>query len=232
MHRQGFRYTRNDASLPGRPHFYLPKFRAVVFVCNCDSAYGFEHDCYALREKSEGHLAAEEENTRLLDLVTVAVEKLGVRVEVVFRCQLDDADGLAASLKAFLEGGETYSGRDPLSWYHRQGDLSKFGLEGALRERFLVPVVISDPTWISKRQIFIGRLGGDHAQIVGTISKLGLNRVGELKFGFTDRSGAFLNKVVALKYAIRHSLVPERLLSMSRELDCNDLNTHSPWRLP
>ena len=33
--RQGFRYRKNDRSLPGRPDIVLPKYRTVVFMHGC-----------------------------------------------------------------------------------------------------------------------------------------------------------------------------------------------------
>jgi DNA mismatch endonuclease (patch repair protein) len=35
LHRRGFRFRKNLASLPGRPDIVLPKYRTVVFVHGC-----------------------------------------------------------------------------------------------------------------------------------------------------------------------------------------------------
>jgi DNA mismatch endonuclease, patch repair protein len=35
LHRQGFRFRKNDRRLPGKPDIVLPKYRTVVFVNGC-----------------------------------------------------------------------------------------------------------------------------------------------------------------------------------------------------
>ncbi len=35
LHRKGFRFRKNVASLPGRPDIVLPKYRTIVFVHGC-----------------------------------------------------------------------------------------------------------------------------------------------------------------------------------------------------
>ncbi len=35
LHRQGFRFRKNDRRYPGRPDIFLPKYRTAIFINGC-----------------------------------------------------------------------------------------------------------------------------------------------------------------------------------------------------
>lgn len=221
----GYRYTRNGDAFPGKPHFYLKKHNAVLFACDCKvTDYGIEHDCSFLTNKSAGTLAAIEEDTKLLDLVVSAVEKLGPRVDVVFKCQTLDRDMLRRKLVAFVEGGATYSQRDRMAWFRRQGALSEFGIREGGPKRFLIPAIVLDWGRRDLQRLFLGRIGGSHAEPFSSIPIGIVEGCNTIDIGFIDHSGAFLARDAAAVYGRRHGLLEQRLVSEFSELRADDLN--------
>ncbi len=206
----GYRYLKDSVELPGRPHFYVRKWNAAIFVCHCQYLPGYEHDCWKPHEKTEDALGTVEENTRLLELLTGAIERLGVRVEVIFGCQVpaklegfhEQRAALGSRLTSFLEGEHSYGGRDPLAWLKRKGDPATYGLSDPAPQKFLLPA-------ITGHGFHVGRFGEDHAEIMSSLPVKHWNGASVLKFGYADNSGAFLNARTALVYARRHKLLPD-----------------------
>lgn len=97
LHRQGFRFRKNVASLPGKPDIVLPKHRAIVLV----------HGCYWHRHEGCRFATTPSTNTPFWTekfATTVArdakkeeaLRDLGWRVFVVWECDLR-ADAWAAA---------------------------------------------------------------------------------------------------------------------------------------
>jgi DNA mismatch endonuclease (patch repair protein) len=85
----GFRYRKNDASLPGKPDIVLPKYRAVVFVNGC---FWHKHkgckyfvwpksNAEFWRKKIEDNVLRDNNNYKLLS-------KMGWKVLIVWECEL------------------------------------------------------------------------------------------------------------------------------------------------
>ena len=94
LHRRGFRYSLNKKGLPGKPDIYLRKYNAAIFVHGCFwHAHGvFEgNPCPKFRwpkknadfwrEKITGNVRRDTDNVD-------ALRQMGIRVAVVFECEL------------------------------------------------------------------------------------------------------------------------------------------------
>lgn len=86
---RGFRYRKNDPSLPGKPDIVLPKYKTVIFVNGC-FWHGHEGCRYFVwpknnsdfwKKKIEGNMARDVKNYQLL-------HNLGWRVLIVWECDL------------------------------------------------------------------------------------------------------------------------------------------------
>lgn len=86
---QGFRYRKNDKSLPGKPDIVLPKYRTVIFVNGC---FWHKHEgCRYFvwprsnqkfwKEKIEGNV--ERDRRKTAELLAA-----GWRVLVIWECEL------------------------------------------------------------------------------------------------------------------------------------------------
>ena len=85
---KGFRYKKNDRSLPGCPDIVLPKYKTVVFVNGC---FWHRHECSRFawpstneeywRSKINKNAERDEKNKNLLF-------QMGYKVIVVWECQL------------------------------------------------------------------------------------------------------------------------------------------------
>lgn len=89
---QGFRYRKNDKSLPGKPDIVLPKYRTVIFVNGC---FWHKHEgCRYFvwprsnpefwKEKIEG--TVERDRKKTAELLAA-----GWRVLVIWECELKPA---------------------------------------------------------------------------------------------------------------------------------------------
>ncbi len=92
LHRAGLRF-RLHAKLPGKPDLVLPKHRAVVFVhgCfwhrhkSCRFAASPTSNAVFWQEKLSSNVARDSE-------VTLALERMGWRVLVIWSCELNEGD--------------------------------------------------------------------------------------------------------------------------------------------
>lgn len=89
LHCSGFRFRLHKKGVPGRPDLWLPKYNAAVFVNGC---YWHRHRGCKLntspgtnvskwQQKFEENVARDERNLK-------ALSDLGIRVLVVWECQL------------------------------------------------------------------------------------------------------------------------------------------------
>jgi DNA mismatch endonuclease (patch repair protein) len=88
LHRMGYRFRLHLKTLPGKPDIVLPKYRAIIFVNGC---FWHKHECHLFKwpstrtgfwkRKIEGNYRKDKEST-------LALEKLGWRVCVIWECSL------------------------------------------------------------------------------------------------------------------------------------------------
>ena len=101
--RLGARYRLDRKDLPGRPDIVMPGRRLAVFVHGC---FWHGHDCARgarVPKANRDYWTAKIGRNRVRDIETRArLEALGWRVEVVWECDLKDAETLERRLAALL----------------------------------------------------------------------------------------------------------------------------------
>jgi DNA mismatch endonuclease, patch repair protein len=110
LHRLGFRFRLHRKDLPGRPDIVLPRWRAVVFVhgcfwhrhtgCRLATSPGTRVEYWTM--KFARNVERDRENQ-------AALRERGWNVVVIWECELQSPEILAARLEAAIRGG------DPLS---------------------------------------------------------------------------------------------------------------------
>lgn len=88
LHRRGFRFRLNQASLPGKPDLVFKKHNAVIFVHWC---FWHGHDCPLFKWPSSNtsFWRNKIERNRAKDVeVLVALKNAGWRVMVIWECAL------------------------------------------------------------------------------------------------------------------------------------------------
>jgi DNA mismatch endonuclease (patch repair protein) len=102
--RLGARYRLHRRDLPGSPDIVLPGRRLAIFVHGC---FWHGHDCRRgarLPKANAAYWIAKIARNQARDLAAqAALAAAGWRVEVVWECELRDADALAGRLGAVLE---------------------------------------------------------------------------------------------------------------------------------
>ena len=103
LHQLGYRFTVNgplNQSLPGRPDIVLPKHRRVVFVHGC---FWHQHpgciDCSRPQTNSVYWSGKLQRNVCRDRRNRIALRRLGWKVIVVWECEANDRDMLAARLQ-------------------------------------------------------------------------------------------------------------------------------------
>ena len=101
--RLGARYRLDRKDLPGRPDIVLLGRKLVVFVHGC---FWHGHDCTRgarVPKANRGYWTGKIGRNRARDIETGAkLEALGWRVEVVWECDLKDAEALERRLAGLL----------------------------------------------------------------------------------------------------------------------------------
>jgi DNA mismatch endonuclease, patch repair protein len=99
--RLGARYRLHRADLPGRPDIVMPGRRLAIFVHGC---FWHGHDCprgaRVPKQNRDYWVAKVARNVGRDARNAEALVVAGWRVEVVWECELKDAEGLAARLGA------------------------------------------------------------------------------------------------------------------------------------
>lgn len=88
LHRSGFRFRLNQASLPGKPDLVFKKYNAVIFVHGC---FWHGHDCPLFKWPSSNtsFWRNKIERNRAKDAEALeALKKAGWRVMVIWECAL------------------------------------------------------------------------------------------------------------------------------------------------
>lgn len=95
LHRRGFRFRLNQASLPGKPDLVLKKYNAVIFVHGC---FWHGHECRLFKWPSSNtvfwHNKIVRNRTKDADALK-ALKKAGWRVMVIWECALKGKTQLA-----------------------------------------------------------------------------------------------------------------------------------------
>lgn len=104
-HRLGYRFRLHRRDLPGTPDLVFPRHRKVVFVHGC---FWHQHEGCASgrlpRSRPEYWHAKLARNAERDAEAKAKLEELGWKVEVLWECEVADADSLAPRLRAFLGG--------------------------------------------------------------------------------------------------------------------------------
>ena len=99
----GARYRLHRKDLPGNPDIVLPGRKLALFVHGC---FWHGHDCARgarMPKANRPYWEAKIGRNRARDIETrAALEALGWRVEVVWECDLKDAEALERRLKGLL----------------------------------------------------------------------------------------------------------------------------------
>lgn len=106
LHKGGYRFRKNVASLPGRPDVVFKARKKVIFVHGC---YWHSHSvCMPIqrvpKERSE-YWAQKFARTKERDQENVkALKELGWSVLVIWECELKDIESLLKKVTVFLNG--------------------------------------------------------------------------------------------------------------------------------
>ena len=109
LFRRGYRYRIHDKSLPGKPDFVLPRFRAAVFVHGC---FWHRHDCRLFKMPStrvdfwKTKFDRNQENDKKSKDALLAS---GWRVAIVWECSIKGRsskgiEAVADELESWLQG--------------------------------------------------------------------------------------------------------------------------------
>ena len=91
LFRQGFRYRKNVANLPGKPDIVLPKYRTVIFVNGC--FWHMHEGCkYFVWPKHNAEFWQQKisENAKRDANKRASLEEGGWRVITIWECELKD----------------------------------------------------------------------------------------------------------------------------------------------
>jgi len=103
--RLGARYRLHRKDLPGHPDVVLPGRRLALFVHGC---FWHGHDCARgarVPKQNRDYWVAKVGRNVARDARTgEALRALGWRVEMIWECELKDAEALEARLRALLAG--------------------------------------------------------------------------------------------------------------------------------
>lgn len=107
VHGMGYRYRLHCRDLPGKPDMVFRSRRAVVFVHGC---FWHRHEGCSLARLPKSKVdfwTTKLEGNRERDTRKVAeLKKSGWRVFVVWECELNNMEALAARLRRFLDEGD------------------------------------------------------------------------------------------------------------------------------
>ena len=101
FHRNGLRFGRNSAALPGKPDIVLPKYKAVVFVNGCFWHRHQDPTCKLARMPKSNIDFWKEKLSKNVERDLVhkeALEALNWRVFYVWECQLNHPEPILTDL--------------------------------------------------------------------------------------------------------------------------------------
>jgi len=100
LHRQGFRFRKNDRRLPGKPDIVLPKYRTVVFVNGC---YWHRHPgcekATTPKTNTEFWMKKFRENVKRDAAKTAQLRDMDWKVLTVWECEISsDLEGVVREI--------------------------------------------------------------------------------------------------------------------------------------
>jgi DNA mismatch endonuclease (patch repair protein) len=100
LHRQGFRFRKNDRRLPGKPDIVLPKYRTVVFVNGC---FWHRHEgcskATTPKTNTEFWMKKFRENVKRDAAKTAQLRDMDWKVLTVWECEISsDLEGVAREI--------------------------------------------------------------------------------------------------------------------------------------
>jgi DNA mismatch endonuclease (patch repair protein) len=102
LHRLGFRFRRDDVSLPGRPDIVLHKHHLAIFVNGC---FWHKHDCSrgaVLPKTNEFYWALKRQKTVERDFEAArSLSRMGWNPQVIWECEIH-RELKAGDLESFL----------------------------------------------------------------------------------------------------------------------------------
>lgn len=109
LHRQGFRFRKNDPRLPGKPDIVLPKYRTVVFVNGC---FWHRHEgcskATTPKTNTEFWLEKFRRTVERDKRKAVELQALGWVVTVVWECEINaDLERIAREIIREVTAGES-----------------------------------------------------------------------------------------------------------------------------
>ncbi|MFD1094884.1 very short patch repair endonuclease [Salegentibacter chungangensis] len=103
LFREGFRFRKNDKRYPGKPDIFLPKYKTAVFVHGC---FWHRHNCKKgkLPKKNREFWEKKINDNVLRDKKNIkALEELGLKVIVLWQCELRNKDLKKQNLLRLVE---------------------------------------------------------------------------------------------------------------------------------
>lgn len=96
LHRAGFRYTKNDKRLPGKPDLVLKKYNAVILIRRC-FWHGHENcDYFRLPKSNTAFWKDKIGQTQIRDIKKCAeLETAGWRVLTIWECSIKTVQQVA-----------------------------------------------------------------------------------------------------------------------------------------
>ncbi len=90
LHRNGFRFRKNDKRYPGKPDIILPKYKTAIYVNGC---FWHMHDCnkFVLPKSNIDYWTTKLTNNKKRDLQHYELMKeKGWKVIVIWECEIND----------------------------------------------------------------------------------------------------------------------------------------------
>jgi len=104
LHGMGYRFRLHRKDLPGRPDIVLPKYRKAIYVHGC---FWHWHGCpkgQLPKSRLDYWRPKLEANVKRDRTKTEQIESLGWTTLIIWQCEIQDTDTLAARLQEFVEG--------------------------------------------------------------------------------------------------------------------------------
>lgn len=107
IHRIGFRYSIHKSNLPGKPDLYLAKYKIAVFINGC--FWHLHSDCSRanLPKSNTAYWQEKLVKNRMNDVKNAKLlNAIGIRVFIVWECELSHIDTVLERFMNFLTSGE------------------------------------------------------------------------------------------------------------------------------
>lgn len=90
LHKNGFRFRKNDKRYPGKPDIILPKYKVAIYVNGC---FWHMHDCgrFVLPKSNTDYWSNKLNNNKKRDVQHYEnMEKAGWKVILVWECEISE----------------------------------------------------------------------------------------------------------------------------------------------